>query len=56
MLDHSSTSFMDLPSTQEDEEFAADVEDELTFQGSAEGSEAKLYYDYVEDDMDVEAF
>lgn len=50
---------MDLTATQEDEDFAADVESGLASfasQGDVEGDESQLYGDYVDDGVDVEAF
>ena len=50
---------MDLTATQEDEDFAADIEGglaSLASQGDVEEGDINLYGDYVDDGIDVEAF
>lgn len=50
---------MDLTATQEDEDFAADIEGglaSLASQGDVGGDDSNLYGDYVDEGMDVEAF
>lgn len=60
----SSSSFLEVPSTEDDEDFAANVQGGYNdrggraAQGSVDGGESSLYYDgdFVDGGMDIEAF
>lgn len=60
----SSSSFLEVPSTEDDEDFAANVQGGYNdrggraAQGGVDGGESSLYYDgdFVDGGMDIEAF